>query len=565
VSDTNGCAPSRPRRVRILSSAGLAIGLTVTITPLSLTNQAAGQEAASEIIVTNNSDASNGDTSTAAALMANPGEDGISLREAMEVTNNDPGSYSVVFDPSLAGTTIGITEFGLPGLSGGGVSIDGDIDGNGDADVTIRNASDGVLVWGLFISGSSDNHLNALRLRGPFAFGVILQPPGPYLGVPLPTYETYSDNTVSNMVISNVSEGIAMRSALSPECPGSPEPQRCRTFNTWRNTTIRNNTIRARRMKAADDEPRGIRAFIQNVGDVIDDLTITGNSVEVVSPHSDTGISLQTGGDGRKTRISNVLIARNEIEGELIAIDVAGGTNRAQETLVENVRVIDNRARLTGGSQGSSQGIVVQSGSDTPPFAIGPPIRYLDDNRVRDVLVRGNVISGDIRWSGIAVTAGQGNGGRRNLTKNVRIIDNVVRNELPTIGVMVETGVFDPYRDRFGADNKVVGLEIKGNIIRLGPGAAKLAGGGIGESGIAMIGGYFYARDSLIRTVRIEANRIRAATVGVHIVGGYGPPAHRNRVVCVHRLRNSIIGARKKISVRSNLRGATGNRVRLSC
>src|ERR1700689_219047 len=43
------------------------------------------------ITVTNSTVAINGDTSSVAALVANPGADGISIQEAIMATNNDPG------------------------------------------------------------------------------------------------------------------------------------------------------------------------------------------------------------------------------------------------------------------------------------------------------------------------------------------------------------------------------------------------------------------------------------------------------------------------------------------
>ena len=69
----------------------------------------------------------NGDVTTVPRLIASPGPDGISLREALHATNNDPGSHAIGFAPALVGTTI-IIESELPPLTGGGVTVEGDID-----------------------------------------------------------------------------------------------------------------------------------------------------------------------------------------------------------------------------------------------------------------------------------------------------------------------------------------------------------------------------------------------------------------------------------------------------
>ena len=48
---------------------------------------------------------------------------------------------------------------GLPELKGGGVSINGDIDGDEDPDITLRPAEGAQPEWGLWIGSSSANHV----------------------------------------------------------------------------------------------------------------------------------------------------------------------------------------------------------------------------------------------------------------------------------------------------------------------------------------------------------------------------------------------------------------------
>ena len=80
--------------------------MTALAVVLALMPASAAQAQATLITVTTTSDESNGTVSSAAALLANPGPDGVSLREALQVTNNDPGQYTIRFAPSLAGATI---------------------------------------------------------------------------------------------------------------------------------------------------------------------------------------------------------------------------------------------------------------------------------------------------------------------------------------------------------------------------------------------------------------------------------------------------------------------------
>jgi len=83
------------------------------------------------ITVTNATMAINGDTSSVKALVANPGPDGISIQEAILATNNDPGTWNIQFAPALKGSIIDTGNQGLIGLTGGNVTINGDIDGDG--------------------------------------------------------------------------------------------------------------------------------------------------------------------------------------------------------------------------------------------------------------------------------------------------------------------------------------------------------------------------------------------------------------------------------------------------
>jgi hypothetical protein len=97
------------------------------------------------IMVTNATMAINGDTSSVQALVANPGPDGISLQEAIIATNNDPGMWNIQFASALKGSTIVVdTGSNIPGLSplsGGNVTINGDIDGDGLPDITLTSQS----------------------------------------------------------------------------------------------------------------------------------------------------------------------------------------------------------------------------------------------------------------------------------------------------------------------------------------------------------------------------------------------------------------------------------------
>ena len=115
------------------------------------------------IMATNATVVVNGDTSSVKALVANPGPDGISIQEAIMATNNDPGTWVIQFAPALKGSTIVVDtppSGGLSPLTGGNVTINGDIDGDGQPDITLTslsglNAALGVTSGGITLYGLS--------------------------------------------------------------------------------------------------------------------------------------------------------------------------------------------------------------------------------------------------------------------------------------------------------------------------------------------------------------------------------------------------------------------------
>ena len=68
-----------------------------------------------------------------------------------------------------------------------------------------------------------------------------------------------------------------------------------------------------------------------------------------------------------------------------------------------------------------------------------------------------------------------------------------------------------------------------------------------------------------MRNIQIARNTIKSPYIGIGLIGGLGRTAQSNRVICVPLSGNRIVGARKDVSVRSNVDGATGNKTRLAC
>lgn len=540
---------------------------------LLLVGPSAAAVSVADITVTTTSDVVNGDVATVASLNANPGPDGISLREAIQATNNDPGAYTVRFAPAIAGTTIFVGSSGhiFPPLTGGGVTIEGDIDGEGTPDVTLRATGPAEQTGGTgFQVSSSGNRLHALVLEG-FQSGVDIRP----INYPLPSHRTFADNVVSDLVIRGPRDGILLQ-FYSVAC-GMDKPP-CETNSRWVNTTITGNTIETRQS--------GIHVTLAfSTGDRIDGLTVTDNTIrQRQRTRRDGGPAIQVdlGGNATRNRVTDVLIARNSIDAVQVGgdggITVAAGLQRAQANTIDRVRILDNRVHVVGPRASSCcYGIDVYAGTDT--WAVGfRPVNHPDGNIVRNVHVTGNSVSGSLS-AGVRIMAGAGarGGGSRNRVENVRIGRNVIRsttnwgkgvylwvgdNPFKVDGDVVEPG--ERGRVRPATGNRITDVTIDRNRIRNGkskpPPDARHAED---RGGIVLLGGFNYGRRGVIRGVRITRNRIATPRFGIRLIGGLLPTARGNSVSCVRVAGNRITGSQKPVSVVPNLKGAKRNRASL--
>lgn len=489
------------------------------------------------ITVTSTSEVTDGDVSTVDALEANPGPDGISLREAIEATNNDPGTYTVQFDSSLAEATVELTN-DLPVLRGGGVFIDGDIDGDGRPDVTLVNraATGTTWAWGLNVA-SSGNRLHALALQG-FQAGVVFTAMRSGARESLLKDQTFAQNAVTGLVLSDISDrGIWIAPAFSN---ASCERDACRTDNAWLDTRIVGNTIEA---------PRATDAGLEAVaGNVVRRLTIAGNDILMTKQVKGVALTAGGGAGSNDNRISDALVAHNAIamRGSSIAANVIAGWAGARKNVVEDVRIVGNAARFS--RSGHSDGVVITisdgcAGQAGAQQGSGICSR---DNVVRGLEIVGNLLDG-VRHSGVQVADPCCNVAPGTLIEDVRIANNVIEAVIsaPT-----------QYQNSWGvgvgglAGDGGAGISnvaIRSNTIvqrttkTTGQHPVYLTAGGI-----ALVGGLGKAGTS-IGGVSIVDNRVDTKLVGILLLGG-GPSRERlgqddaigNRVTRV-KIRGNVV------------------------
>ena len=530
------------------------------------------------ITVTTTSDATNGTVSSVAELMSSPGRDGISLREALEVTNNDPGLYTIRFAAALARKTIRVGSSGLAGLprlTGGGVFVNGDINTDGQPDVTLLRAFDPATGFGLTIA-SSGNRLHALTVRDfEYAVGLIASGTG----------RTYSNNVVSRMVMKNVHKGgIAGFGGTRGD-----------THSRWVGTRLIGNTI--------ESGLGGIELFQQYAGEVVDGITIADNSIRIHHQGHRLGDGIRlvsgAGASSNGNRLSDVLIADNSIEGNATnGIGLVSGQVGAKSNTVQRVRIVGNRVRLEP-AVGVAINVVTGDGATDFVYPKLRPIRYPDGNRVRDVEISRNTV---VAGTGVGVFGGCC-GAARNTVRDVRVSHNVIRTSGPFAGVLVDGGGDGNHFSRASTRNVVSNLTIEANRITtvrpgsLTPdsGAIVLRGGRNGRAnevkdaritnnrvdtrliGISLIGGFgdpgdppppFGAMGNVVVRISVRGNRVLRApmvtarfeprTKGISLVGG-AFRARGNRVTCVRMSDNTVAGVRNDISVVANVSGASGN------
>lgn len=561
------------------------------ITPGPLSGRAAGQEEATEIVVTANSDEENGDTSSVEALQTNPGPDGISLREAIEVTNKDSGTTSILFSTTLKGATIEVNR--LPHLVGGNVSINGDIDSDGVADVTLQgpeSSADDFSNVGFAIK-SSGNTLHAVGLKG-FFHGVTFSPSG--------SDGIYSGNVVSNLSMDEIDSSAIIFGTHSPG-------------NQWIDTAIVDNNIRSR---------GGIAITLGNNGDRVDGIRIEGNSIRIYGQEPGEcafgggGVGLAAGeGNGSNNVIRDALIANNSIRGNVvIGVRLASGSNGGDSNLIENISVLDNHVDMPvrGKVHCMSQGVMVGNG-DGGAVSPGTEGWRPNDNVTRHVEISGNTL---LDGQGVWVFAG-GSGGLRSKMSDLRITNNTIEpvGALPGINIysgggpegtatrstrlsnvvvdsnritIVEDdkpvwpafGGIDVTAGDFGGWGSVTGTLIKGvrisnNVIDTRMPGISLVGGQSGWDGRAtenVLVDVVLTNNRIPRAPRAVSGVYERGVRGIRMVGGIhrmpikaGYQATGNRVSCVRLRRNRVAGVKNAVSTVANLFGARNNRARLAC
>lgn len=489
-------------------------------TPPAVTIPAVVLNRGTVITVTNATGAVNGDTSSVKALVANPGPDGISLYEAITATNNDLGTWNIQFAPALKGSTIGGP--GLPYLNGGNVTINGDIDGDGQPDITLAGSSDSPLTLFVLSGGIT---LNGFALRNCGLACVQIQRPSAKFQLPPATGMAFSNITISNMTMTDFKNAGIMLAPINGEPGLTPTSPAVATGNTWDHLRIIGNTISS----TASGQLVAISLGLGGTaGDTLQHTTIANNNI-VVSTQAAIGISMAIGSGlgATNNQALDTLIANNVIDANnqaSSAIRVSDGLGSGSANLLDGLRIVSNQIRVPG-PYPSPYGIEIAN-ADAASDDLQPPvfpIQYAEGNIARNISILSNEITGSPSVGIWVQEACCGN--RNNALNNLSIQGNTLTGVVG-VGVWLVGGATGGYFSRTTSANALSNVLIQANTIQMTPRFSDTCNcfpkfQGLEIGGIQVMAGFTEPGNS-VNGLLITNNELDTPLIGISLLGGVG-------------------------------------------
>ena len=368
------------------------------------------------ITVTNASDDINGDISNTTTLLANPGSDGISLSEALLAVENT-GIYAIIeFTPSLSGSVIYLTQT-LPAIVRDGLTLIGDIDGDGVPDITLEGG--GKDFQALQIQGASHVVVEGFRFSN--------------FGAPEIEISTIPQQDV------HLVEDISLRHNIFTNCDsGAIDIVHHQNHAVIRNIEIIENTFQYNHF--------GIKltgGFIDSESDnEISNVSILSNTLAAEGWSADIYITATAGDNISRNKITNIQINGNRIHDHAnppILISTANSPN-SNDNVVSDITITENQIEGTpvtmellsvGGGANAARNILTKI-IITDNILTGGGIQLsgatganAHNNVISEILIDRNRIS-DCD-NGVSLYAGTG-GSRNNLLENVILRNTLITN-----------------------------------------------------------------------------------------------------------------------------------------
>lgn len=370
------------------------------------------------LIVTNSSEEINGNISNPAALIANPGPDGISLSEAMSAAQSTSEFDIIRFAPAMKGSTIDV-RVGLPVIGQGNLMIDGNIDDDATPDIIIEGTNS-ARDTGFIIYGASRVAIKGFEVRNFSKHGIAIltdTASGKSVVEDISLYQNMihgiSMNTielniyeqdhavirnveiVSNSLI-NSGGGVAVHAGMGTGA----------TDNLIEGISIRDNTI--------DNPGYNIAVFISPASssnlsrNTIKNVEVRGNQIR---NHLNTSILVDASNQVscNNNTTEGITIADNVIDAEHATIEIVGESGMySTGNLIKDLFITGNVLTLGGIQVSGSTGYNAH------------------DNTITNILIAHNRVSSCLA-NGIYLIAGSG-GAYNNLFENVTLRDNLIHD-----------------------------------------------------------------------------------------------------------------------------------------
>lgn len=500
-----------------VKASGIPIAVTFTAIALSRT-----------LTVVTNSDAVNGTISGPAALIANPGPDGISLREALRAAANSSLPFEIRFAASMAGQTItpatelphitadGTQLIGLAGADGQpAITLDGDAMATGQS--TLRVAASRITISGLRFT-----HVHLQKRAIHIGSGGSSEP------------QDMSDILVTGNVIDNDSS-VASGFGIVANTDG-PRPQ-----GSLVNLSFTKNTFRHHHGEGdallIDTRGQGSSVRNVNVSDntfvdctfclefahpsstdcLIRGVWVTGNTFErVLSLAITPGMGPVTGAVSVRNRTDTLVIAGNTFRGGGMPLYALSGYAGASNNIITDVWFTNNVVI----GEGLGIGVGIGGGNDAGTTG----------NHLSNVVIASNTFS-KLGWALLAV-GGQG-GATNSSVSAVSFLYNTVSASANGAGLRGGS------LSTTALGNRVDSVVVAGNIFSDvefsalniqgaadgGSGAAVTRAWFVnnivqrGGSGIAIFGGDATSAGDTVRDIHAVNNTIYRTTTGVTVQG----------------------------------------------
>jgi len=341
-----------------------------------------GAARAADLLVTSADDTVNGDTSSPDALAAQPGPDGVSLREAILAADNVPGPHRIELSSSLSAQPL-VLASDLPPITRDGISLVGPTGRAREPLVTISGSPISVFASHFRASGL---RLTAARGAVFFVFAGTTGFPGSRAIEDVRIEDDVFDGTDAP----ELGHGVSI---------GTPEGSEGASI---RGVRISGNTFLRFRGDVA-----AVICEVGGTGGVIRGLAVAGNTFV------ENSVAVRVGIEGSHARLSAVALSGNAFLDNGIAVAAISGAlpghPPSTDGVVEGIRIEGNRIR-----GGESAAIYFLAGG---AGATGLAIRDVD-------------IVNDALWGGsgfaIGGQAGSGAGSIGNRIEGIRVTNDTV-------------------------------------------------------------------------------------------------------------------------------------------